>query len=102
MLGLKVAVVAMGVLIVAGVAVLAVTLVGRMSAYGGGIASGGAGREAVAAGSVLLDEPAGTRIAGVSMAPERLAVRLQGGGPDRVVVVDLRGGRVLGRVGLAQ
>lgn len=94
MLGLKVAVVAMGILIVAGVAVLGLTLVNRMSAYGGGNASPGV------VGAVMLDEPEGTRIAGVSMAPERLAVRLQGGGPDRVVVVDTRGGHVVGRVGL--
>jgi hypothetical protein len=96
MLGLKVAVVAMGILIVAGVAVLGLTLVNRMSAYGGGNASPGMG----VVGAVMLDEPEGTRIAGVSMAPERLAVRLQGGGPDRVVVVDTRGGHVVGRVGL--
>lgn len=90
MLGLKVAVVAMGVLIVAGVLVLGVVLVSRMSPPAGTIAS------------VLLDEPAGTRIAGASVAPDRMAVQLQGGGPDRVVVVDTKLGRVLGRVGLTR
>lgn len=97
MLWLKVAVVAMGVLIVAGVGVMGVTLVNRMSAYGGGNASPGGG----GAASVLLDEPEGTRIVSVSLAPERLVVQLQGGGPDRVVLVDTKAGRVLGRVGLA-
>jgi hypothetical protein len=52
--------------------------------------------------SAVLDEPAGTRIVGTSTAPDRLVVQLQGGGPDRVVVLDTKTGRVLGRVGLAR
>ena len=90
MQALKVAVVVMGVLIVAGVAVLAVTLVTRISGRPGPIAS------------VVLDEPPGTRIAGVAMSADRLGVTLQGGGPDRIVIVDTRQGRVLGHVGLAR
>ncbi len=90
MLGLKAAVIGMGVLIVAGVAVIGMTLVGRMSAPGAPIAS------------VVLDEPAGTRIAGASLGVDRLALQLQGGGPDRVVVVDTKAGRTLGHVGLAR
>lgn len=90
MLGLKVAVVVMGVLIVAGVGVLGVTLASRMSSGGGTIAS------------VVLDEPAGTRVVGASLGADRLAVQLQGGGADRVVVTDLKSGRVVGRVGLAR
>lgn len=81
----------MGVLIIAGTATLFTLLATRMSPGAGQIAS-----------SAVLDEPAGTRIAGVSAAADRVAVQLQGGGPDRVVVVDLRAGRVLGRVGLAR
>ena len=88
--GLKVAVVAMGVLIIAGTATLFTLLATRMSPGAGQIAS------------AVLDEPAGTRIAGVSAAADRVTVQLQGGGPDRVVVVDLRTGRMLGRVGLAR
>ena len=84
-----VAVVGMGVLIVAGVVVLGVALVGRMS----GVST---------IPGVVMDEPAGTRVAGVSLAPDRMAVQLTGGGPDRVVLVDTKGGRVLGRVGLAR
>jgi len=87
---LKVAVVGMGVLIVAGVATIGVVITGRMSGNSGTIAS------------AVLDEPAGTRIAGASLGPDRLAVQLQGGGPDRVVVVDTKAGRVLGRVTLAR
>ncbi len=86
MRGLMVAVVGMGILIVAGVTVIAVVLVGRMSSPSAPIASGAA--PAVA----TLDEPAGTRMAGVSLGPDRVAVRLEGGGPDRVVIVDTRVG----------
>jgi hypothetical protein len=92
MRALKAAVIAMAVLIVAGVAVIGVTIANRV---------GGGGAPAQAA-QALLDEPAGTRIAGVSVAADRLAVQLQGGGPDRVVVLEARGGRVLLRAALAR
>ncbi len=81
-------VVAMGILIVAGVAVVAVTLVGRLGGHG-------------SAPSVVLDQPAGTRIIAVSLEGGRLAVVLQGGGPDRVVVLDSASGRTTGSVRLA-
>jgi len=87
---LQVAVVVMGVLIVAGIGTIAVVIVTRMSPRAGAIAS------------AVLDEPEGTRIAGAALAPDRLAVQLQGGGPDRVVLVDTKAGRVLGRVTLAR
>ena len=90
MRALKVAVVFMGVLIVGGVIVLFTVLAQRMSSSSGPIAS------------AVLDEPAGTRIASTSAAPDRLVVQLQGGGPDRVVVVDTKTGRVLGRIVLAR
>ena len=67
-------VVGMGVLIVAGVAVVAVTIVGRMGAQTAKI-------------TVTLNEPAGTHIAGVAALGDHMAVVLQGGGPDRIVVV---------------
>ncbi len=85
---LKVAVVVMGVMIVGGVVTLAYLIVSR--AY---VAP-------AIAGDVLLDEPDGTRIAGTALAGDRLALLLQGGGPDRVVLVDPRSGKVSGRVGL--
>jgi hypothetical protein len=87
---LKAAVIIMGVLIVAGVVGLGVALTQRLSGQAASVAS------------VLLDEPAGSRIAGVSASPDRLAVQLQGGGPDRVILVDTKAGRVLGRVALAR
>ena len=85
---LKVAVVVMGVMIVAGVATLGYLIVSR--AY---VAP-------LQAAELLLDEPEGTHIAEATLAGDRLAVRLQGGGPDRVVLVDTRTGRIAGRVGL--
>lgn len=87
---LKVAVVVMGVLIVAGAVGLVVVLAKRMSAGSAPIAS------------VMLDEPLGTRIAGTSAATDGIAVQLAGGGPDRVVLVDMRSGRVLGHVALTR
>ena len=40
---------------------------------------------------VVLDEPVGTRIAGATAGTvDRLALQLQGGGPDRVVLIDTR------------
>ena len=90
MRALKVAITVMGVLIVVGTVTL-VTLIVRRSASSSAVIA-----------STVLDEPAGTRIEGVSLLPDRLAIQLQGGGPDRVVVLDAQSGRVLGRVGLAR
>ena len=87
---LKAAVVVMGVLIVAGVTVLVVVIVGRLSAPAGPPMR------------AVLDEPTGTRIVAISALPDRLALQLQGGGPDRVVVLDMRTGRELGRATLAR
>ncbi len=69
---------------------LVVVLAQRMSATSAPIAR------------VTLDEPPGTRIAGASAVADRIAVQLAGGGPDRVVLVDLKSGRVLGHVALAR
>ena len=85
-----VAAVVMGILIVAGVTVIAVTVATRMS---------GAGTPAA---SVLLDEPEGTHITGVALAQDRLAVQLSGAGPDRVVLVDTKTGRMVNRTALAR
>jgi hypothetical protein len=86
MRGLLALVIGMGVLIVAGVAIIAVTIVHRL----------GAG--AVTAG-VVLDEPAGTRMVGISPDGNRLAVLLSGGGADRIVLLGADG-RVVGQVTL--
>ncbi len=90
MRALMILVVAMGVLIVAGVAGLVGVVASRMVA-----------RRPEAPAALVLDEPAGTRIAGVAAVADGLALRLQGGGVDRVVVMDPHL-RVVGRIGLAR
>ena len=88
---LLVAVVGMGVLIVAGFAVLVAVIVQR----------GFAGPGAVA--NVSLREPPGTHISSVGSAgPDRVLVHLGGGGvPDRVLVVDLKTGGIAAVISLA-
>ena len=95
MRGLKWAVGIMGVLIVAGTVTLLTLL--AMRATGGSV-----GTPAMA--QVLLEEPIGTRLtsASLSAAGDRLLVRLEGGGPDRVAVVDLRTGRTVSRIALTR
>jgi hypothetical protein len=84
---LKMVTVAMAVLIIIGTTVVLVTIARRISGPAVSIA-------------VLLDEPVGTRIAGIATVGDRLAVRLEGGGADRVVLLDARTGAVAGRIGL--
>jgi len=87
---LKVLTIGMAVVIVVATTVLVVLIARRI---------GGPGA-AVGPIAVLLDEPAGTRIAGIAAAGDRLAVQLQGGGADRVLLVDPRTGAVAGRIGV--
>lgn len=87
---LKVLTIAMGVLIVLATTVLVVVIARRI---GGGV-------NPPAPFTVLLDEPGGTRIAGIAPAADRLAVRLEGGGADRVVLIDPHSGALVGRVAL--
>jgi Family of unknown function (DUF6476) len=88
---LKVLVIVMGVLIVAATTTLVVLIARRI---------GGSGTAVPASVAVLLDEPGGTRIVGIAAAGDRLAMQLQGGGADRVVLLDPRTGVVVGRIGL--
>jgi hypothetical protein len=92
MRGLIALTVGMGVLTLIGTALLVVVIAERASAP--------AARPSAFA--VTLDEPAGTRIAGVAAAGGRMVIELQGGGPDRVVVVDPDSGAVVGRAGLSR
>jgi hypothetical protein len=94
---LKVAVVVMGVLLVAGTATLAFLIARRVPSL-----AGGGGAASSSPFHAVLDEPAGTRIAGVVAIQDRLAVQLQGGGPDRVIVLDPRTGLRSGAVLLAR
>ena len=93
MRALKVAVVVMGVLIVAGTAGLVIAVLRRSAAP-----PPAALPATVAA---VLQEPAGTRIAGIASVQDRLAVQLQGGGADRVVLIDPRTGALSGRISLS-
>ncbi len=96
MQALKIATIVMGVLIVIGTVGLIVAIARRPAVPVGAVA---ALPVAVAA---VLDEPAGTRIAGIAAVRDRLAVELQGGGADRVVLVDPATGAVAGRISLAR
>ena len=94
MRAVKIASIAMGVLIVLGTTVIIVTIIKRAT-------SGPAGLPEKAFAAVL-DEPAGTGIVGISTVRDRLAVQLHGGGADRVLVIDPVSGVVTGRISLAR
>lgn len=91
MQALKIAVIVMGVLIVAGTAALVIGIARRSSPSVGPLA-----------GLTVLDEPQGTHIAGIAAVRDRLALQLQGGGVDRVVLIDAATGMVAGRISLAR
>ncbi len=93
MRGLLVLVIAMGVLIVAGVATIAVTILHRMTT---------AAIIHPAPVSAVLDQPAGTQIVAASAEGGRMALVLRGGGPDRVVILDAGTGLQVGEVRLAR
>ncbi len=91
---LKAITVIMAVLIIVGTVTLAVLIAKRLA--GPPAASG----EAIA---VRLDEPPASEIVAIaSEGPGQLALLLHGGGPDRVVVVDLASGGVRARIGLSR
>jgi hypothetical protein len=91
---LKIVTIAMGVLIVLGTTVVIVTIVKRIMAGPAGMVE--------KPFAVVLDEPAGTGIAGIAAVRDRLAVQLRGGGPDRVLLIDPASGTVVGRVGITR
>ena len=103
MRALKVVTIVMGVMIVAGTGVLIAVIAHRVASpapnvtVAAGTAASGGPPFALA-----LDEPAGTHIAGIVAVGDHLAVQLQGGGADRVVLVDPRSGAVAGRIILAR
>ncbi len=86
---MKALVIVLGVVILAMMGALVVGLAHRMHPAPPPIAA-----------SLLLDEPAGTHILSIAATGRFLAVLLQGGGPDRVVLLDPEHGRIAGRVGL--
>jgi hypothetical protein len=89
MRALVVATIVMGVMIVVGTATLLFFIAQRLST------------PTATAAPMVLDEPLGTRIAGLAASSDRLALSLQGGGPDRLVLIDPQSLHVLGRVALS-
>jgi len=82
----------MGLLIVVGTGALIAIIVHRS-------VSPSAVSTPAGAVTLRLDEPSGSRIAGIAGAGDRLAVEVQGGGAgDRVVLVDPHSGVVTGRI----
>lgn len=108
MRALKVVTIVMGVMIVAGTGVLIAVIAHRVASPAPNVtvAAGTAASGGAPAGgppfALALDEPAGTHIAGIVAVGDHLAVQLQGGGADRVVLVDPRSGAVAGRIILAR
>ena len=93
MRGLLALTVIMGVMIVAGLGVIGVTVAHRLT------------HVEIPRGAPFIrvvDEPAGTQITGISSLGDRLAIVLRGGGPDRVVLVGADDGHILGTVRLAR
>ena len=84
----------MAVLIVVGTTVVLVVIAKRR---GGAAPSPPPETAPVAA---MLDEPMGTRITGIATVGDRLAVQLQGGGTDRILLMDPHSGAVVGRIWL--
>ncbi len=102
MRALKILTVVMAVMIVAGVVVLGIVISKRMNGPVAAVAPVVA--PSVMSAAVLpadLGEPQGTRLAQISAAGDRLVVLLQGGGPDRVVVLGLSNGQVLARMAVS-
>jgi hypothetical protein len=95
MQALKIVVVVMAVLIVLGTAGVVTVIVRRSAATAPVVAP-------APPISLALEEPEGTRIAGIAALHDRLAVQLQGGGVDRIVLVDPLTGAVAGRIALAR
>jgi hypothetical protein len=110
MRALKIATIIMGVLIILGTTGLIIGVARRSAspsstsvvAVPASPASSAAVSALPASVSAVLDEPIGTRIAGIVAVRDRLAVQLQGGGVDRVVLVDPATGVVSGRISLAR
>ena len=91
MRALKVLVVAMGVLIVAGTVTLVALLVQRAGRVGD-----------TAQGDVVLRQPPGSRIAGVASAEGRIAVWVERPDGGRVLLVDPARGRVVGEIRIGE
>ena len=99
---LKIAVIVMGVLIVGGTVTLMVLIIQR--AGGSSSGTGSVNRPAVPGSVALtgLGEPEGTRIVSMATSGERIVLHLQGGGTDRLALLDSRTLQLVGRVSLGR
>jgi hypothetical protein len=100
MRALKIATIIMGVLIVLGTTALIIGVVRRSASPT--TATTVAAPSLPVSIAAVLDEPVGTHILGVVSVRDRLAIQLQGGGLDRVVLLDPTTGAVTGRISLAR
>jgi hypothetical protein len=87
MRALKILTVAMGVAIILATAALGVLIARRLSTPVGGTAF-----------TSTLSQPDGTHLVAIAGVQDRLAVWLQGGGADRIVLIDPHTGAVAGRI----
>ncbi|NHO34358.1 hypothetical protein [Acetobacter fallax] len=98
--GLLAAVIGMGLLIIVGTGTLLAVIAHRMSHHARALPP--VSLQPVAEKTIVLHEPAGTIIGQISWQNGSvLAVRLTGGGPDRIVLWDTAGRRIVGRLELA-
>jgi hypothetical protein len=82
----------MGLLIVVATTVLVVVIARRL----------GGSAPVTTQSDLVLEEPKGTRLVSIAASGDRLAALLQGGGVDRIVLIDLRTGTLAGRVKLLE
>jgi hypothetical protein len=99
MRALKIATIAMAVLILLGTGVIVATIVKRTMVGQSGPSPTGQPEKAFAA---VLDEPAGTAIVNIASVRDRLAVQLHGGGADRILLIDPASGAIVGRATLGR
>ena len=103
MQALKVLVVVMGVLIVAGVVVIAVSVINRMNAPAGRHDTDSAAPALRSFDSAALSIPHGCSVARLRPAGERLILQLGGGdGCGQILIVDMDSGRLLGRLDVVE
>lgn len=106
--GLFAAVIGMGILIILGVVALVAIIIHRMSHPRLPIAapvsvSLQAGTPVIPPQTFLLHQPAGSRIEQIAWSNGTvMAVRLSGGGPDRIVLWDTAAGHSAGELDLSQ
>ena len=104
---LLIAVIVMGVLVIAATSVVIVKLVQDI-AGGGRHASSTASSivpgepQKITLTTQMLDQPGGSHIVSIATAGGRLAVLINGGGPDRILFVDPVTGAVTGQLMLGK